>query len=175
MRNRYSRTDVRFRSGLITLVVACITFSMTFVIWPPLVPRWGPATAQALGYGLLAAECLAIGGGVAFLAFGYPTVKRLSVSPRLAVASYLGIGYFLVNWWPHDHLHAIALSLDFSSLIWMSIAIEYVFHVGMMVFGGVLALFFAQILIATSPNEPATERATVPARSTATAREVMVR
>jgi hypothetical protein len=67
------------------------------------------------------------------------------------------------------------LSLDFSSLIWMSIAIEYVFHVGMMVFGGVLALFFAQILIAISATEPATERAAVPTRSTATAQEVMVR
>jgi hypothetical protein len=175
MRNRYSCTYVRFRVGLITVVVACITFAVTFVIWPPLVPRWGPASDQALGYGLLAAECVALGGGVAFLAFGYPTVKRLAVSPGLAVASYLGIGYFLVNWWPHDHLHAIALSLDFSSLIWMSIAIEYVFHVGMMVFGGVLALFFAQILIALSAAEPATERAAVPTRSTGTAQEVMVR
>jgi hypothetical protein len=175
MPNRYSRIGVRFRAGLITLVVACITFAVTFVIWPPLVPRWGPTSAQALGYGLLAAECVAIGGGVAFLAFGYPTVKRLSVSPRLAFGSYLGIGYFLVNWWPHDHLHAIALSLDFSSLIWMSIAIEYAFHVGMMVFGGILALFFAEILIATSATEPANETAAAPARSTATAHEVMVR
>lgn len=175
MRSTRSPMDVRIKAGLITLVVAGVTFPLTFLLWPPLVPPLAPSTAQALGYGLLTAECLALGGGVAFLAFGYPTVKRLSVSPRLAFASYLGIGYYLLNWWPHDHLHAIALSLDFSSLVWMSLAIEYIFHVGMMVFGGVLALFFAEILMATSATQPAAETAAAPAQIAATPQEVMVR
>ena len=175
MPTSYPRIDVRVKATLITLVVAGISFPLTFVIWPPLVPPWAPGTAQALGYGLLTAECLAMGAGVAFLAVGYPTVKRLPVSPRLAFASYLGIGYYLVNWWTHDHLHAVTFSLDFTSFIWMSIAIEYVFHAGMMVFGGVLALFFARILLARSTTDSATESATLPAPAAIAAEEVMVR
>jgi hypothetical protein len=167
--------DVRIKAGLITLVVAGLTFPLTFLLWPPLVPPLAPGTAQALGYGLLTAECLALGGGVAFLAYGYPAVKRLPVSPRLASASYLGIGFYLVNWWPHDHLHVMTFTLDLSGFIWMSIAIDYVFHVGMMLFGAVLALFFAKILISKSATEPATETAAAPDRFSGTAQEVMVR
>ena len=97
MHDRNPGIDVRFRAVTIALVVAGITFPLTFMIWPPLVPSWAPVAAQALGYGLLAAECLAFGAGVAFLAYGFPTVNRLPVSPRLAFASYIGIAYYLVD------------------------------------------------------------------------------
>ncbi len=170
MRVRHPWMDVRVRVAFITLVVAGVSFPLTFVIWPPLVPPWAPPGAQGLGYGLVAVECLAMGGGVAFLAFGFPMVKRLPVSPRLAFASYLGIGYYLVNWWTHDHLHAVTFSLEPTGFIWVTIAIEYVFHAGMMVFGGVLALFFARILLATSTRGPADDLAAVPAPAAIAAR-----
>ena len=142
--------SVALKATVVTLSVAAVSFPLTFAIWPPEVPPGAPTAAQALGYGLLAAECLAMGAGVAFLAFGYPAVGRLPVSPGLAFASYLGIGYYLVTWWTHDHLHVVAFTLTFSNAIWMTLAIEYVFHAGMMAFGAVLALFFARILLARS-------------------------
>jgi hypothetical protein len=165
------RFGVRVRAAVITLVVAAVTFPMTFVIWPPLVPSNAPIAAQVLGYGLIVAECLAMGGGVAFIALTLRPLRRLRVLPPLLVAAYVGIAFDLLNWWTHDHLHAVAFTLDFSSLVWMSIAIDYVFHAGMMVFGVVLALFFTKILTAG----PAAESASAPAAVTTEApKEVMV-
>ena len=169
------RFDVRIKAALITLVVAGISFPLTYLFWPPEVQAGAPATAQVLGFGLLAAECLAMGGGVAFLAFGYPALKRLPVSPGLAFAAYLGIGYSLVNWWTHDHLHVVAGSLNFSSWIWMTIAMEYIFHAGTMVFGGVLALFFAKILLARPGAQPATEAAAIRSLTAQATKELVVR
>lgn len=140
--------DVRVKAAAITLAVALIAFPLTFVVWPPSMPASAPAAAHVLGYVLLAAECLVMGAGVAFLVFGFPAARRLPVSAGLAFAAYLGISYFLVNWWTHDHLHAVADTLNFNNFIWMTAGIEYVFHVGMMVFGAVLALFFARLLLA---------------------------
>ena len=54
-------------------------------------------------------------------------------------------------------------------------AIDYVFHVGMMLFGGVLALFFARILLARPATEPISEKASIPAPVAALSEEVVVR
>lgn len=144
---RRGLVGVRLRTIVITLLVAAIAFPLTFVIWPSMVPGGAPAAVQLASLGLLTAECLAMGGGVAFLILGYPAVKWLPVSRPLAIASYLAISYYLVNWWTHDHLHYLASTLDFTGWVRMTLAIEYVFHAGMMVFGAVLALLFAKILI----------------------------
>jgi hypothetical protein len=138
-----------------TAVVAAICFPMTFVIWPADRLLEGSGLVPILGYGLLAGECLALGAGVAFLAFGYPAVRRLPVSPRLATASYIGIAFLLISWWPHDHLHQLVERLDFQSLIWGIAALEYFFHGGMMVCGGILALFFYRVLIKAPVRVPA--------------------
>jgi hypothetical protein len=142
--------DVRLKATVITLAVAAITFPLTFVLWPPEIPPYAPDAAQILGLGLVAAETLAMGGGVAFLILGYRALKRLPVRPPYAIAAYLGIGFYLINWWTHDHLHAVADRLDFNGWLQMTVALEYVFHAGMMVFGAVLALFFAKVLLATA-------------------------
>ena len=42
-----------------------------------------------------------------------------------------------LSWWPHDNLH-IHYALD----MWPLIAIEYVFHVSLMVCGAILAYAF---------------------------------
>jgi hypothetical protein len=103
--------NIRIRAGLVTLAVTAI-FPLTFAVWPAEVPATAPGSAQALGYGLVAVECLALGTGVAFLVFGYSGLRRLPVSHRLALAAYLAIGFDLLNWWAHDHLHAVAGQLD---------------------------------------------------------------
>ena len=135
----------RARVLVTTVVVAAVCFPLTFVIWPLEVRPTSSTLAQALGYGLLAGECLAFGGGITFLAFGYPVIKGLAVSPRLAITSYAGIAFYLLNWWPHVHLRAIAANLDLNGSTLMRQAI-YLFHDGMMVFGAVLAFFFAAVL-----------------------------
>lgn len=137
--------SVRPRELLTTVLAAAICFALTFVIWPPEIPPTASTLAQALGYGLLAAECLAFGGGIAFLAFGYPVIKGLAVPLWLAITSYAGIAFYLLNWWPHVHVRAIAANLDSTGSTLMRQVI-FLFHDGLMVFGAVLAFFFAAVL-----------------------------
>lgn len=140
------REEVRLKAIVITVLVAAISFPLTFVLWPPTIPSSASGAAQILGLGLLAAECLALGGGVAFLVLGYGAVGRPTTSRPLAIATYLGVGFYLVNWWAHDHLHAVASTLDFNSWLWMTVVLEYAFHAGMAIVGAVLALVFAKLL-----------------------------
>ena len=77
------------------------------------------------------------------------------MSPRLATASYIGIAFLLVSWWPHDHLHQLVEHLDFQSLIWGIAALEYFFHGGMMLCGAILALFFYRVLVQAPVRVPA--------------------
>ncbi len=55
----------RFEAAAIRLIVAAISFRPTFVIRPAGIPLFAPAAAQALGYGLVVAVCLAMGGAIA--------------------------------------------------------------------------------------------------------------
>ncbi|NOH01443.1 MAG: hypothetical protein HND47_05425 [Chloroflexi bacterium] len=127
-----------------TLVPAAIAFlaspSGPFgSFWRPSTDVPPPTNAQLPLFLLLnVAEVLAFGIGVSFLIFGYPTVRR--VLPRakgLAFVAYLSIAWLLVNWWPHDSLH-IANGTDIGGLL----AIEYAFHVTLIVAGVILVYFF---------------------------------
>lgn len=87
-------------------------------------------------------EVLTFGLGVSFLIFGYPTIKAaLPASKGLTLATYLSIAWMLVSWWPHDSLH-FAAGFNLNALI----AIEYGFHVTLMVTGAILAYFFLTLL-----------------------------
>ena len=69
--------------------------------------------------------CLTFGLGVAFLLFGLPVVLRVSADWKLrAWLAYLSIGWLLVSWWPHGHLHQHN-GHDVQGLLY----IEYGFHV----------------------------------------------
>lgn len=149
--------SLRVKVILVALTVAAASFPLTFVVWGPMRPTISTA-AQMLRYGLVAAECLAMGGGVAFLIFGYPATRKRLLPPKLAAAAYVGIAFYLTNWWTHDHLHGVAATLGFASFIWMTIGLEYVFHVSMMIFAAVLAVFFVKVLLA----EAAAVRAAAP-------------
>ena len=77
-----------------------------------------------------------------FLIFGYPLLKRVGRSRTLTLLAYLAIGWYLVNWWPHDNLHLLIGVNNLWGLLW----IEYGFHFTMMVAAAVLALFFYRVI-----------------------------
>jgi hypothetical protein len=111
--------------------------------WRPSPDVPPPTGAQLPLFILLnVAEVLAFGTGVSFLIFGYPVVQRvLPQSKGLSFAAYLSIAWLLANWWPHDSLH-IANGTDVGGLL----AIEYTFHVTLIVAGVILAYFFLALV-----------------------------
>lgn len=130
------------------LIATLMTAVIAFLASPsgPLGSFWRPSSdvplptgAQLLLFLLLnVAEVLAFGMGVSFLIFGYPAVQRvLPRSKGLAFAAYLSVAWLLANWWPHDSLH-IANGTNIGGLL----AIEYAFHVTLIVAGVVLVYFF---------------------------------
>lgn len=89
------------------------------------------------------AEAVTFGAGVAFLLFGYNSIQASTlVSPRLARLAHLSIAWFLINWLPHDSLHVHLGTSDSGQLL----ALEYGFHVTLMIAGAILAVFFARVL-----------------------------
>lgn len=119
-----------------SLIAAAVCLPLTFFIWPPEVPAGAGTLAQWLGYGLLAGECLTFGAGIAFLAFTFPRVGSIAISRRLAFASYAGIAFLLINWWPHAHVRALAANLETARPLIRQII--YAFHDAIMVIGAVL-------------------------------------
>jgi len=107
--------------------------------WRPSAEVMMPTGVKLLLFALLnVAGVLTFGIGVSFFIFGYPLVQRvLPESRRLVFAAYLSIGWLLSNWWPHDSLH-IANGMDTGGLL----AIDYGFHITLMIAGVILALFF---------------------------------
>ena len=105
---------------------------------PP--PSLSPTGAQmALLMLLTAIQCLAFGLGAAFLIFGFPFVKvQLPTHRRLALATYLSIAWSLISWWPHSNFHQTLSMGNVGGLI----AIEYAFHVTLILGGLIVACFF---------------------------------
>lgn len=88
------------------------------------------------------AEALAFGLGVSFLIFGYPLVKAIGpASKAMTRGAHLSIAWFLINWWPHDSLH-VHNGLELNGLL----AIEYGFHMTLLVGGFILAYFLLTLL-----------------------------
>lgn len=119
--------SIRSKVILITLGVAVPAFAVFPLVFP--IPSDGPempGLALALLMALNALECLLLGAGVAFLAFGWPHVRRLvgRASPTRAVVLYLSLAWLLVNWYPHLGLH---MSGDFEDA-WALVRIDYAFH-----------------------------------------------
>jgi hypothetical protein len=133
---------------IVTLVLAAIAFLASpngplGVFWRPAADIAAPTGGQVPLLILLnIAEVLTFGLGIAFLIFGYPMVKTaVPASKGLTRAAHLSIAWLLINWWPHDSLH-VAAGLNLNPLI----AIEYGFHVTLMVAGVILAYFFLTLL-----------------------------
>ena len=133
---------------IVSLVVAVIAFVASpngplGTFWRPSAEVPNPAGVQLPLLILLnIAEVITFGLGVSFLIFGYPLVRSaLPASKGLTFAAYLSIGWLLANWWPHDSLH-VANGLELNGLI----AIEYGFHITLMIAGAILAYFFLTLL-----------------------------
>ena len=115
------------------------------ILWPasdpPLFPE--PTAAQLPFLVILqVVTCLTFGLGVSFLLFGLPVLRRVSAAWKLrAWLAYLGIGWLLVSWWPHGHLHQHN-GHDVQGLLY----IEYGFHVAPMLAGLILAYCFLSLL-----------------------------
>jgi hypothetical protein len=113
--------------AVVTVAVAVPAFALTPTLFPPS-PHMAPTATQVPFFIVLAAiNALALGLGVAFLAFGLPTMRRVvpsaSSGPGRAVAAYLAIAWLLMSWYAHGGLHA-SYGMDAGPLLW----IEYGFH-----------------------------------------------
>src|SRR5947207_13054713 len=89
---------------VITVAAGLAAFVLSYVLWPnPPGAAQPPPGIVSFYVTESAIESLAFGLGLAFLLRG---AQLLTVSRRpgvLDVASYLSIGWFLANWWPHTN------------------------------------------------------------------------
>jgi len=134
------------------LVLTVVLAILAFLAGPngPLGTFWAPSpeepqpvgTQLALFILLKIAEALTFGLGISFLMFGYPVARAIApASKSLTRAAHLSIAWLLFSWWPHDSLH-IHNGMDLNGLL----AIEYGFHVTLMIAGMILAYFFLTIV-----------------------------
>lgn len=133
---------------VVTVVLAVIAFLASpngplGGFWRPSPDFPKPSDAQLPLFMLLTVtEALAFGWGIAFLIFGYPLMQAIApASKRLTFWAYLSLAWLLASWWPHDSLH-VANGTNLSGLL----AIEYLFHVTLIVVGAILAYFFLALL-----------------------------
>jgi hypothetical protein len=129
--------------ALVTLIVGVAAMALGPILWPIAQGGPQPTTAQLFFFIVLEAiQSLAFGLGVSFLLFGLPTVLRVSPNSRvMAWAMYLSIGWLLVSWWPHGHLHQV-VGENLQGLLY----IEYGFHVTLIIGAIVLAYGFLSLL-----------------------------
>jgi hypothetical protein len=131
------------RAALLTVGAGVPAFLLSRVLWPPAPGSPEPTAGQLPWFVLLGIlEALVFGLGVAFLVLGLSPLRRASARRGASPwPVYLVIGWSLVSWWPHDHLHQ-SVGADLNALL----GIEYVFHVSLYVAGLVLAWFFLGVL-----------------------------
>ena len=95
-------------------------------LWTPS-PDVTPTGAQlALFVAVTIIEAIAFGLGIAFLAFGWPAIRRIfAASAGWTRAVYGSLGWLLVSPWIHDSIHIVTgHGLD------AIIVLNYVFHFG---------------------------------------------
>jgi hypothetical protein len=144
---QYKHKEIHMNTWLkvliVTLVVAIPAVPLGQVIWPPAMRGMEPNGIQLpLLIVISIFEAVALGLGVAFIAFGLPLVRKLAMgSGPLAWASFVSIAWFLVSWWPHDGFHRSMAPDDMSSLI----AVEYGFHLTLIAAGAILAFAFWRV------------------------------
>lgn len=135
--------STRAKVILVTLVVAVPAFLLAKVLFPPPAGP-GPSSGQQPWFILLSAlDSMLLGLGVAFTAFGWKAVRRVSPTSRpRALAIYLSLAWLMLSWYPHIGLHGSAFGSTFSGLL----VIDYLFHVPLFVAPLVLIWGFAGLL-----------------------------
>src|SRR5215469_10540857 len=132
----------------VTLLFTIPAFLTGHIIWPP-APGTTPS-ATLLPFFLLLSflEALSFGLGMAFLVYGWPSMRTLAGgSTRMTSTMFVSIAWFLLSWWPHDNLH-LHNGLNLQGLLF----IEYGFHVTLMLAGAVLAFCFVRLLRRSRPS-----------------------
>jgi hypothetical protein len=129
----------------VTLVAAVAAMVVGPILWPTSDPSLFPeptATQLPQFVVLQVVTCLTFGLGVSFLLLGLPVVREVTAGWKLrAWLAYLSIGWLLVSWWPHGHLHQHNGD-DVQGLLY----IEYGFHVAPMLAALVLAYCFLSLM-----------------------------
>jgi hypothetical protein len=130
---------------VVTLIAAILAMVVGPLLWPTSDPPLFPeptATQLPFFIALQIVTALTFGLGVSFLLFGLPVVRRVSADSKLrAWLMYLFIGWLLISWWPHGHLHQHS-GADVQGLLY----IEYGFHVAPMLATLVLAYCFLSLM-----------------------------
>ncbi|MCI0441152.1 MAG: hypothetical protein L0177_18775 [Chloroflexi bacterium] len=139
--------NTSFKMAIVTVVLGAVFFLTA----PngPLGGFWGtapgpePSGVQVPLFMLLGLiEALVSAFGVAFYLFGYPVVSAISVAPRgLTRATHISISWSLFSWWSHGSLH-IVNGVDPGGLL----AIDYGYHVTLIVAALIIASFFWTLL-----------------------------
>src|SRR3990170_3341338 len=128
---------------VVTVVVGIAAMALGPILWPMAEGGAQPTAGQLFFFIILEViQSLAFGLGISFLLFGLPTMRRVSSNSRLlGWAMYLSIGWLLVSWWPHSHLHQV-VGENLQGLLY----IEYGFHVTLIIGAVVLAYGFLALL-----------------------------
>lgn len=144
-----------YKWAAVTLVFAVVSFFLTPVFWPFSTTGPQPGSLLPLFIVLQIFDSLAFGLGVAFLAFGYPIVRRSQVGPLLSTLTYISIAWSLVNWWPHVNLHRVN-GVNLAGLA----AIDLGFHLTLQAAGAILVLFLIRIATLRTIAAPASQEQT---------------
>ncbi len=134
----------RLKVLLVTVLVAVPALLVGPIIWPPAEGNPSP-TATQIPFLLFLnlAQATVLGLGVAFLAFGFSAMRRISPDSKArAWAMYLSIGYLMVSWWPHINMHVHNGPENLQGLIF----IDYLFHLPSMIAALALAYCFFSLL-----------------------------
>lgn len=140
------------RALIITVAVAIPVFLSTRLIFP--LPEDGPqprGIQVPLFIGLGVAEALALGLAVATAVSARRLIKRMPKADRVpAWLLVLATIWVLGNWWVHDNLH-IMVGEDITGLL----AIEYGFHVTLILAGAAAVAAFARLArLRTGAQQP---------------------
>lgn len=102
-----------------------------------------PSGSQIFLFIFLGAIQSLVGGlGVAFLIFGFPLVNSFTPAHRgLARLTHLAIAWSLLSWWPHGNFHQTLAADNIGGLL----AIEYGFHLTLIIAGLIVAYFFGVV------------------------------
>ena len=139
-----ARRSTRIKVVAVTLIAAVLAMVVGPILWPTSDPPLFPEpTATQLPFFIVlqVVTCLTFGLGVSFLLFGLSVVRRVSADSKLrAWLMYLSIGWLLISWWPHGHLHQHNGD-DMQGLLY----IDYGFHVAPMLAGLIVAYCFLSL------------------------------
>lgn len=133
------------RSSWVLVTVAGLVVAMLTGPQGPLGGFWGALPAAERGvtgslmggfvvYGLI--EAAAFGLGIAWLLYG----RRYLTADRLGTATWLGVGWALVSWFPHGGFHQALDHHDYAGLL----AVEVGFHATMIIAAAVIVIYLVR-------------------------------